>query len=107
MAGSNIRQPVLQWGTSPAGGGNSWGIASWSCGPQCVHSKLVAVNAGDSITGPSTKGDTKAYTWMQAGVLEAYKVSGQYRAPPRCSASRACFRPRPTASANAGCRTFL
>jgi hypothetical protein len=105
LDGTIILQPVLQWGTSPAGGGNSWGIASWSCGPQCVHSKLVAVNAGDSITGSitgsncnaagacswkiysndtttghattlSTKGDTKAYTWMQSGVLEAYNVSG-------------------------------
>jgi hypothetical protein len=103
--GTIILQPVLQWGASPAGGGNRWGIASWSCGPRCVHSKLVAVSAGDALSGSitgskcsatgqcawtivttdtttgrstsiSTHGDTGSYTWLQSGVLEAYNVTG-------------------------------
>ena len=102
--GTIILQPVLQWGASAAGGSASWGIASWSCGPSCVHSKLTAVRAGDSIAGSitgsscssagacswkivttdsttgksttlSTRGDTESYVWLFGGVLEAYGVS--------------------------------
>jgi hypothetical protein len=48
-----ILQPVLQWGTSPAGGGQFWGIASW-IGPfngVYYHSGLVQVWHGNVIHG--------------------------------------------------------
>jgi hypothetical protein len=51
--GSWILQPVLQYGVSPAGGGNHWAIASWlvpTSGP-AYHSPLVAVNPGDILRG--------------------------------------------------------
>jgi hypothetical protein len=52
-----IYQPVLQWGTSPAGGGNNWAVASWyvdgPMGPVFV-SNLANVNPGDVITGVMT-----------------------------------------------------
>jgi hypothetical protein len=102
--GTIILQPVLQWGASAAGGSASWGIASWSCGPSCVHSKLAAARAGDTIVGTitgsscsstgacswkivttdassgksttlSTRGDKESYVWLFGGVLEAYGVS--------------------------------
>ncbi len=102
--GTIILQPVLQWGASAAGGGASWAIASWSCGPSCVHSKLTTVRAGDTIVGTitgsscssagacswkivtadttsgrsttlNTRGDTESYVWLFGGVLEAYGVS--------------------------------
>ncbi|WP_394826518.1 hypothetical protein [Pendulispora albinea] len=51
--GSAIVQPVLQWGTSPAGGGRSWGIASWYVdnAGNAQHSTLRAVSSGDVIDG--------------------------------------------------------
>lgn len=53
-----ILQPVLQWGVSPAGGGNYWAIANWYVGsPQsglACHSSLVPVNTGDTLRGIMT-----------------------------------------------------
>jgi hypothetical protein len=101
--GTIILQPVLQWGVSAAGGGTNWQIASWSCGPSCVHSKLVKVNTGDSLIGTisgsscsstgqcswkivtkdattgksttlTTQGDSESYVWLFGGVLEAYGI---------------------------------
>ena len=54
---TNILQPVLQWGASPAGGGNYWAIANWYVGPpgaQAFYSELVQVNPGDVLTGVMT-----------------------------------------------------
>jgi hypothetical protein len=52
-----IYQPVLQWGSSPAGGGNYWAVASWyvdgQSGP-AYHSNLAAVNPGDVLVGVMT-----------------------------------------------------
>jgi hypothetical protein len=102
--GTIILQPVLQWGESAAGGGDSWEMASWSCGPSCVHSKLAKTATGDTligdITGSSctssgqcswkivtedsttgksttltTHGDTESYVWLFGGVLEAYGIT--------------------------------
>ncbi len=100
---NDIIQPVLQWGTSCAGGGNYWTIASWYVwGSGCSSaswSPLEYVSPGDSIymtisaTGvyqykieaqDTTSG---AYSWLTtpalAGVmyyafvtLEAYGVTG-------------------------------
>jgi hypothetical protein len=51
---NRIYQPVLQWGTSAAGGGNYWTVASWyvngSTGP-VLHTIPVSVNVGDVLTG--------------------------------------------------------
>jgi hypothetical protein len=52
----SIVQPVLQFGTSIAGGGTYWAIASWNC---CMtgsawYSHLVKVNPGDTIFGAIT-----------------------------------------------------
>jgi hypothetical protein len=52
--GSWILQPVLQWGTSPAGGGNSWSVANWyvwgQSGP-AFHTDPVEVSPGDTLQG--------------------------------------------------------
>lgn len=104
-SGSWILQPVLQFGRSPAGGGNYWGIASWLVGSNgyVFHSPLEAVNPSDSIFGSTglngVSGNTlywkvgakdettgayswitahisgQHWTWAYAGVLEAYNVS--------------------------------
>lgn len=50
-----ILQPVLQWGTSPAGGGNHWAVANWYVGGPggglAFHGPLVQVNEGDVLQG--------------------------------------------------------
>jgi hypothetical protein len=102
--GSWILQPVLQYGVSPAGGGNYWSIASWLVSSkQAFYSPLETVYPGNSIKGfiemTGISGNTKyweveakdattgaysilsAYvsgehwTWAYAGVLEAYNVT--------------------------------
>jgi hypothetical protein len=50
-----ILQPVLQWGPSVAGGGDSWAIASWLVNSGGVYySPLEGVNAGDTISGQTS-----------------------------------------------------
>jgi hypothetical protein len=52
-----IVQPVLQWGSSAAGGGSFWAIASWYAGDassQVKCSGLIPVNPGDQVTGVIT-----------------------------------------------------
>jgi hypothetical protein len=50
-----ILQPVLQWGTSPIGGGNYWAIANWYVGAPnsglALHGPLIQVNTGDLLKG--------------------------------------------------------
>jgi hypothetical protein len=52
-----IYQPVLQWGSSAAGGGNYWAVASWYAdgqGGQAFHSQLTQVKPGDVLVGVMT-----------------------------------------------------
>jgi hypothetical protein len=57
---SFIIQPVIQFGTSGAGGGQYWGMASWQCGPPggCYHSPLKIISHGDLIHGSISSGCT-------------------------------------------------
>lgn len=50
---ASILQPVLQWGPSPAGGGNYWAICNWyvSDNGQIFHDSLIKVNSGDYLQG--------------------------------------------------------
>jgi hypothetical protein len=102
--GSWILQPVLQYGVSPAGGGDYWAVASWLVSAnQAFHSPLETVYPGNSIKGymemTGVSGNTKSWdvetknattgassylsaevsgqhwTWAYAGVLEAYNVT--------------------------------
>eukprot|EP00486_Rosalina_sp_Unknown_P001255 CAMPEP_0201566522 /NCGR_PEP_ID=MMETSP0190_2-20130828/6350_1 /ASSEMBLY_ACC=CAM_ASM_000263 /TAXON_ID=37353 /ORGANISM="Rosalina sp." /LENGTH=229 /DNA_ID=CAMNT_0047985359 /DNA_START=271 /DNA_END=960 /DNA_ORIENTATION=+ len=64
----DIIQPVLQYGRTPAGGGNYWGLASWyvTLDAGAVHSKLIEVKTGDIIFGNMTKTGTES--WFINGV---------------------------------------
>lgn len=56
-SGPFILQPVLQWGSSPAGGGRFWSITSWYVngeGGVALHGSLKRVNPGDVIEGIMT-----------------------------------------------------
>ena len=50
---TQILQPVLQWGNSPAGGGNSWALASWlvTATDTFRTQTLVEVQPGQVLTG--------------------------------------------------------
>jgi hypothetical protein len=110
-SGDWLLQPVLQYGVSPAGGGDYWAIASWlvSANGYVFYSPLEYVNPGDSIFGATgltgvsgntlhwkvqaQDEDTGAYSWITAhvsgehwtwafaGVLEAYNVNSCYQFP--------------------------
>src|SRR5215203_5295839 len=46
--------PALQWGSSAAGGGEYWSVASWYIGGTTgavFHGELVPVSVGDELTG--------------------------------------------------------
>jgi hypothetical protein len=51
-----IVQPVLQFGSSAAGGGNGWWIGNWYVAPSglATTSALVEVDPGDVVTGVVT-----------------------------------------------------
>ncbi|KAJ7478361.1 hypothetical protein FB451DRAFT_1452760 [Mycena latifolia] len=51
-SGSAIMQPVLQYGVSPAGGGQSWGVAFWYLySDQVFHTTLIPVSVGQRLDG--------------------------------------------------------
>jgi hypothetical protein len=52
-SGYTILQPVLQWGLSPAGGGNYWAITNWyvSASGDYFCGSLITVNPGDTLQG--------------------------------------------------------
>ena len=56
QAGKDILQPVLQWGTSGAGGGSYWSVASWyvDSAKHAFCTEVVQVNEGDKVTGIMT-----------------------------------------------------
>lgn len=51
---TDIIQPVIQWGSSAAGGGAYWALASWYVGNNYFVSKLIDINVGDMIYGIQT-----------------------------------------------------
>lgn len=55
-ANFGILQPVLQWGWSEAGGEAAWMVASWyvTHDGTALHSPLVPVKPGDTLTGVMT-----------------------------------------------------
>jgi hypothetical protein len=109
--GDRILQPVLQFGSSPAGGGNYWALASWYVDDygNASHTSVLKVAAGDHLTGTMTttsctadggchwtvvSRDTtsnksrrlritrpEAYTLVNGGVLEAYSVANCRQLP--------------------------
>jgi len=100
-----ILQPVLQYGSNGAMGGNYWVIASWLVGPNnyAFHSPAVTVYPGNSILGYTEMTGTSGaalewkvlaydettgasswithptsglhWNWAYAAVLEAYNVT--------------------------------
>ncbi len=77
-----ILQPVLQWGTSHAGGGPFWSIASWfvSGNGQAFFTPLVPVNVGDTLAGKMTlTGQGMAYSVTNRNSRGAPEPSFRYK----------------------------
>lgn len=64
---SRILQPVLQWGVSPAGGGDYWAICNWYVfgNGEFFHDSLIKVNQGDELKAVimQTSFDNKRYSY--------------------------------------------
>jgi len=61
---TNILQPVLQYGSTPAGGGNFWGIASWYVASfGTAHTTVSQVAPGDMLYGSMIKTE-QPNTWV-------------------------------------------
>ncbi|KDR70795.1 hypothetical protein GALMADRAFT_229827 [Galerina marginata CBS 339.88] len=65
-----IFQPVLQFGYTPAGGGNYWAVASWYLiGTHTYYTAPAQVSVGQNLTGvmkflsSSKSGSTTTYLW--------------------------------------------
>lgn len=76
-SGTSIVQPVLQWGTGAAGGGNAWNVASWYVtGGSSVHTALLATAAGHILSGYMSRGSSTSGTWT---INVTDTTTGQYR----------------------------
>ena len=69
---SHILQPVLQWRTSPAGGGNYWAITNWYVsGSNAFYGQLIPVSIGTNLQGviqlTAQKGNLYSYLSSFAG----------------------------------------
>ncbi|MFD0794653.1 hypothetical protein ACFQZX_13585 [Mucilaginibacter litoreus] len=85
----HILQPVLQYGQSPAGGGNYWAITSWYVGcATCpvFHGSLTAVSSGTTLHGimqqtgqtGSNYNYTSSFTGYPSSVLPVSNIPQLY-----------------------------
>jgi len=81
-AGGGIVQPVLQWGTSGATGGNFWGVANWFVkGGTSYHGSLTPTPAGHVIKGTISRSASNTGSWivgftdLTTGVSSDYSTS--------------------------------
>jgi hypothetical protein len=75
---SYIVQPVLQWGSSAAGGGKYWAVTNWYVSSaNAYYGKLVTVSAGTALQGTMTEtGVTKGlYSYNSSFVGSAYSTT--------------------------------
>jgi len=74
-----IYQPVLQWGSSAAGGGNYWSVASWYVdgqGGPAFHSQLIPVSPGTSLIGVMTQTGQQGNLFSYDCVFQGIANSG-------------------------------
>ena len=77
---SYIIQPVLQWGSSAAGGGKYWAITNWYVSSaSAFYGTLATVTAGTSLTGVMTEtgktGSNYNYSSVFTGYPEATSIT--------------------------------
>lgn len=76
---SYILQPVLQWGKSPAGGGDYWSVCNWFVtSNQFFYDSLIKVNPGTKLQGLikliSTTDSIFTYTSSFVGLTSEFQV---------------------------------
>lgn len=78
---AHIVQPVLQWGVTPAGGGDFWAICNWYVTSNYLffHDSLIKVNPGDTLKGiiklTSSSGDLFNYNVSFFGYPSSIQVN--------------------------------
>ncbi|PPQ92146.1 hypothetical protein CVT25_008771 [Psilocybe cyanescens] len=78
-----ILQPVLQFGVSPAGGGNFWSVASWwLSGSDVFHTPITQVNVGQNLVGVMTLQSTST-----SGGVTSYNYNSVFTGIPASSIS--------------------
>jgi len=80
QAEDEIIQPVLQWGATPAGGGNFWAVASWwvTSSDQALWSTLINATTGNNLYGTMLMGAQGSWTitgTVQGGKSTTLKVT--------------------------------
>ena len=75
-ASSYIVQPVLQWGSSAAGGGKYWAITNWYVSSaNSYYGTLATVTAGTSLTGVMTETGTTGSNYNYTSSFTGYPAA--------------------------------
>jgi len=73
---SYIIQPVLQWGSSAAGGGKYWAITNWFVSSkQTFYGTLETVTAGTALQGVMTETGTTGSNYNYKSVFTGYPTA--------------------------------
>mmetsp|Transcript_3149 Transcript_3149/g.3873 ORF Transcript_3149/g.3873 Transcript_3149/m.3873 type:complete len:282 (-) Transcript_3149:50-895(-) len=72
---SFVLQPVLQYGSTPAGGGMYWAVASWYVGDRAFYSNLVNATTGDMMFGTMTAQSNSSWAIMSENSATKQSVS--------------------------------
>mmetsp|Transcript_7256 Transcript_7256/g.30873 ORF Transcript_7256/g.30873 Transcript_7256/m.30873 type:complete len:289 (+) Transcript_7256:37-903(+) len=72
---SFVIQPVLQWGNTPAGGGNYWAMASWYVGDRAYFSPLIDCNVGDMVYGEMNESGSGQWAIISEDSTTGEKIS--------------------------------
>jgi hypothetical protein len=76
LASSYIIQPVLQWGSSAAGGGKYWAITNWYVSSsQAFFGPLVKVSAGTGLTGVMTQTAVSGSNYSYSSSFTGYPTT--------------------------------
>ncbi|PPQ88793.1 hypothetical protein CVT25_010479 [Psilocybe cyanescens] len=86
-----ILQPVLQFGVSPAGGGNYWSVASWwLIGLDVFHTPITQVAVGQTLVGVMT-----LQSITNPGGVPSYNYNSVFTGIPASSISISSTEPLP------------
>jgi hypothetical protein len=81
LSTSYIIQPVLQWGTSAAGGGKYWAITNWYVSSaNAFYGTLETVTAGTKLTGVMTETGTTGSNYNYTSVFTGYPAASSITA---------------------------
>jgi len=79
---SAVLQPVLQWGSTPAGGGSYWAAASWYVSSErAFFSKIIKLSTGDTVKGNNVLNANKSWTVTATSAKTGKSTFFSYQPP--------------------------